>query len=105
MPFVPISPGVSKSGMMREYIRRYRNPERRKDAHPILLDIMPTRKGVIEAINHPLGFFVLALLIVETFLSTVLIGSDLDPIQKYYGMWAGIGLFLLLIIVISKGLL
>lgn len=36
-----IRPGVAKSGMMREYILRYRNPERRKDAHPVLLDIMP----------------------------------------------------------------
>ncbi len=42
-----IRPGVSKSGMMREYILRYRNPERRKDAHPILLDIMPETYGVM----------------------------------------------------------
>jgi DNA polymerase-3 subunit alpha len=31
-----IRPGVAKSGMMREYILRYRHPEKRKDAHPIL---------------------------------------------------------------------
>ncbi|MDH5413198.1 MAG: DNA polymerase III subunit alpha [Flavobacteriaceae bacterium] len=42
-----IRPGVSKSGMMREYILRYRDPERRKDAHPILLDIMPDTYGVM----------------------------------------------------------
>ncbi len=42
-----IRPGVSKSGMMREYILRYRNPERRKDAHPILLNIMPETFGVM----------------------------------------------------------
>jgi len=42
-----IRPGVSKSGMMREYILRYRYPERRKDAHPILLDIMPETYGVM----------------------------------------------------------
>ena len=42
-----IRPGVSKSGMMREYILRYRFPERRKDAHPILLDIMPETYGVM----------------------------------------------------------
>jgi DNA polymerase-3 subunit alpha len=42
-----IRPGVSKSGMMREYILRYRNPERRKDAHPILLNIMPETYGVM----------------------------------------------------------
>jgi len=42
-----IRPGVSKSGMMREYILRYRNHERRKDAHPILLEIMPETYGVM----------------------------------------------------------
>ncbi len=42
-----IRPGVAKSGMMREYILRYRNPKRRKDAHPILLKIMPETYGVM----------------------------------------------------------
>jgi len=42
-----IRPGVAKSGMMREYILRYRYPERRKDAHPILLDIMGDTYGVM----------------------------------------------------------
>jgi len=42
-----IRPGVAKSGMMREYILRYRQPEKRKDAHPILLEIMPETYGVM----------------------------------------------------------
>ncbi len=42
-----IRPGVAKSGMMREYILRYRNPARRKDAHPVLLEIMPETYGVM----------------------------------------------------------
>ena len=42
-----IRPGVAKSGMMREYILRYRFPERRQDAHPIMLDIMPETYGVM----------------------------------------------------------
>ena len=42
-----IRPGVAKSGMMREYIKRYRNPEKRKEAHPILLEIMPETFGVM----------------------------------------------------------
>ncbi|CAM3460746.1 DNA polymerase III subunit alpha [Zobellia roscoffensis] len=42
-----IRPGVAKSGMMREYILRYRHPERRKDAHPVLLHIMPETFGVM----------------------------------------------------------
>jgi DNA polymerase-3 subunit alpha len=42
-----IRPGVASSGMMREYILRFRFPERRKDAHPVLLDIMPETFGVM----------------------------------------------------------
>ncbi|MFT5245381.1 MAG: DNA-directed DNA polymerase III PolC [Litorivivens sp.] len=42
-----IRPGVARSGMMREYILRFRFPERRKDANPILLDIMPETFGVM----------------------------------------------------------
>ncbi|MEM9339785.1 MAG: DNA polymerase III subunit alpha [Bacteroidota bacterium] len=42
-----IRPGVAKSGMMREYILRYRHPERRKDAHPVMLDIMEDTYGVM----------------------------------------------------------
>ncbi|MBL7473874.1 DNA polymerase III subunit alpha [Robertkochia sediminum] len=42
-----IRPGVSKSGMMREYILRHRDPERRKDAHPVMREIMPDTYGVM----------------------------------------------------------
>ena len=42
-----IRPGVAKSGMMREYILRYRFPEKRKEAHPTLLSIMPETYGVM----------------------------------------------------------
>ncbi|WP_055447473.1 DNA polymerase III subunit alpha [Lacinutrix mariniflava] len=42
-----IRPGVSNSGMMQQYIIRHRNPERRKDAHPTLLEIMPDTYGVM----------------------------------------------------------
>ncbi len=42
-----IRPGVAKSGMMREYILRFRYPERRKDAHPVLQDLMPETYGVM----------------------------------------------------------
>lgn len=42
-----IRPGVAKSGMMREYILRYRYPERRKQANPILMSIMPETFGVM----------------------------------------------------------
>jgi DNA polymerase-3 subunit alpha len=43
-----IRPGVSKSGMMREYILRHRNKGRaEKNAHPVMLDIMPDTYGVM----------------------------------------------------------
>lgn len=42
-----IRPGVAKSGMMREYILRHKDPERRKKAHPIMWDIMPDTYGVM----------------------------------------------------------
>lgn len=42
-----IRPGVAKSGMMREYILRHRDPERVKRAHPVLRDIMPETYGVM----------------------------------------------------------
>ena len=43
-----IRPGVSKSGMMREYILRHRNPGRAEEqAHPVMLSIMPETYGVM----------------------------------------------------------
>ncbi|MEE3244945.1 MAG: PHP domain-containing protein, partial [Bacteroidota bacterium] len=42
-----IRPGVAKSGMMREYLLRHRNPERRKEAHPVLWNIMPDTYGIM----------------------------------------------------------
>lgn len=42
-----IRPGVAKSGMMREYVLRSRNPERRDEADPVLRDIMPETFGVM----------------------------------------------------------
>ncbi len=42
-----IRPGVAKSGMMRQCILRFREPYRRKEAHPILREIMPETYGVM----------------------------------------------------------
>lgn len=42
-----IRPGVAQSGMMREYILRHRHPERRADAAPKLLELMPDTYGVM----------------------------------------------------------
>ena len=42
-----IRPGVARSGMMKAYIERHRFPEKRHDAHPILMEIMPETYGVM----------------------------------------------------------
>jgi DNA polymerase-3 subunit alpha len=42
-----IRPGVSSSGMMRQYIVRHRQPERRSDAIPALLSLLPDTYGVM----------------------------------------------------------
>ena len=42
-----IRPGVSSSGMMRQFIIRERIPERRQDAPPALMKLMPETHGVM----------------------------------------------------------
>ncbi|WNH09907.1 DNA polymerase III subunit alpha [Thalassobellus suaedae] len=42
-----IRPGVSSSGMKNEFIIRQRHPEKRKEANPILLEIMPETYGIM----------------------------------------------------------
>ncbi len=42
-----IRPGVAESGMMREYMLRHHDPERRKQAPKRLLEIMPETYGVM----------------------------------------------------------
>ncbi|MBM3164583.1 MAG: DNA polymerase III subunit alpha [Bacteroidetes bacterium] len=42
-----IRPGVSQSGMMKEYILRHRDPSRRAMANPLLVEIMPETYGVM----------------------------------------------------------
>lgn len=44
-----------------------------------------------------LGFFALALLIVEAFLTTVLLGGKLAAHQKLIGVWIGAGMFVLVV--------
>ncbi|SDL06911.1 DNA polymerase-3 subunit alpha [Salinimicrobium catena] len=42
-----IRPGVSNGGMKEAYIRRHRDPEARKEANPVLYEIMPETYGVM----------------------------------------------------------
>ena len=56
---------------------------------------------IIEAIDKPLGFYVLALLIMEGFLALVLTVSGLEADVKERGMWSGVGMFMLVVIIVS----
>ena len=59
------------------------------------------RTRIIEAVDKPLGFYVLSLLIVEGFLAAVLILADLDRNTRAWGMWAGVGLLVLVVGAVS----
>lgn len=59
------------------------------------------RNEIIEAITAPLGFFVLALLIVESFLATVLIGTTLENSDKISGIYLGVSLFIFVTFVVT----
>lgn len=56
---------------------------------------------IIEAITAPLGFFVLALLIVEAFLATVLVGGTLEKTEMARGMYLGVGLFVFVTLIVA----
>lgn len=59
------------------------------------------RFQVIGAITAPLGFFVLALLIVESFLAIILIYATLENADRVYGMYIGVGLFVYITFIVS----
>lgn len=42
-----IRPGVARSGMMRTFIERHIHEEKRKEAHPVLHEIMPETYGIM----------------------------------------------------------
>ena len=56
---------------------------------------------LVEVTRAPLGFFVLALLIVEAFLGTVLIGSDLPGENKVILAYMGVCMFVLVVSVVT----
>ncbi|HEY6095724.1 MAG TPA: hypothetical protein VIU93_12305 [Gallionellaceae bacterium] len=61
----------------------------------------PVRAKLVEAINTPLGFFVLALLIVESFLATVLLGAELESTQKMNCILIGVALFIFVVAIVG----
>jgi hypothetical protein len=61
----------------------------------------PLRVKLIEAIDRPLGFYVLALLIVEAFIATV---SGVARFTQQYLLWAlllGVGMFVYITLTVT----
>ena len=55
------------------------------------------KKNLIESISTPLGFFVLALLIIEGFLTLILLKAELAEVHKFYGILIISSLFIIVI--------
>jgi hypothetical protein len=68
---------------------------------------MPTKRkpndrvGIIQAISTPLGFYVLALLIIESTLAIVLTCSKLTEEHVWIGFKVMLGLFLVVLVVVT----
>lgn len=60
----------------------------------------PGRRRLVETITSPIGFFALALLIVEAFLATVLIGANLQANEKMLGVWTGVAMFIVVVVMV-----
>ena len=56
---------------------------------------------LVDAVTAPLGFYVLALLIVETFLAAVVIGGTLDSDNQFNALMVGVGMFVFVILVVT----
>ena len=68
---------------------------------------MPTKRkpnyrvGIIQAISTPLGFYVLALLIIESTLAIVLTCSKLTEEHVWIGFKVMLGLFMVVLVVVT----
>ena len=60
-----------------------------------------TSAKLIEAVTAPLGFFVLALLIVESFLAAALLRGGLAESVQITVLWMGVGLFILVTVIVA----
>ena len=56
---------------------------------------------LLEAVNAPLGFFVLALLIVESFLAAAMLGGSLNEQHQLTVLCMGVGMFLIVIAAVT----
>ncbi|MFQ6616836.1 MAG: hypothetical protein ACE5HZ_08770 [Fidelibacterota bacterium] len=62
---------------------------------------MKTQTRTRKPVRTPLGFYALTLLIVEGFLGTVIVATDLPSGIKILGIWTGAALFLLVILIVT----
>ena len=62
---------------------------------------LPARVKIIEAITAPLGFYVLALLIVESFLAIVLIHANISPQDQIRCVYIATSLFVFVVVIVS----
>ncbi len=58
-------------------------------------------KGLLESINRPLGFYSLALLIIESFLAIVYVFGNVEASVKIVVFYTGVVLFVLVFSVVS----
>ena len=56
---------------------------------------------LVAGVTKPLGFFVLALLIVETFLATVLVFSNQSCADRFLGILIGVILFVFVVSIVA----
>lgn len=59
------------------------------------------KKNRQSSITTPLGFFVLSLLIVETFLGSAFFSSGIESEEKLTCIWLGVCLFIFVVCVVS----
>jgi len=57
--------------------------------------------GIIKGISTPLGFYVLALLIIEATLSLVLVEAPFEPARRYSGFLWMIAIFFAVVLIVT----
>lgn len=57
--------------------------------------------NILKIISAPLGFFVLALLIVETFLGATLFSGQVPPVSIFHCIYLGVGMFVLVVLIVA----
>src|SRR5258708_218396 len=56
---------------------------------------------IIQRVKSPLGFFVLVLLILFAFIDIAVIGANLPTLHRVIFVWAGLGIVLIVIAIVT----